>query len=293
MPLDYDKLLRWPIPARTQSYTKRDSMLYALGLGVAQDDATDAAALRFVYEKELAALPTMAVVLGSSSDWIRDPATGIDYLRLLHGEQSLTLHRPLPVEATLVSHSKVEEVYDKGADKGAVMYMSRRLVDEKSGEAIATVGSSAFLRGNGGFGGKPGGAHGSHAPHPAPDESRAPDARVSITTRRDQALLYRLSGDYNPLHADPAVAKAAGFERPILHGLCSYGIAGRAVLGALCGNEPARLKRLDVRFSNTVLPGETLVTEIWREGRGRAAFRVKIAERDKVALNNGYAEFDE
>lgn len=287
MPFDYDTLMRWPIPERRQSYDKRDTMLYALGAGAAQQD--EEADLRFVYEKGLVALPTMAVVLGNSA-WMREPGTGIDMVKLLHGEQSLTLHRPLPVEGTLVSHSKVEEIYDKGADKGAVMYTSRKLVDAASGELVATIGSAVFLRGNGGFGGK---ADGPHRPHPAPDGSREPDIRVSMPTRRDQVFLYRLSGDYNPLHADPAVAKRAGFERPILHGLCSYAIAGRAILRAFCGNDPARLKRLDVRFSNPVLPGETLEVEIWREGPGQAAFRVKIAGRGKIALNNGYAEFTE
>jgi acyl dehydratase len=184
----------------------------------------------------------------------------------------------------LIGQTSIEGLYDKGS-KGAVLALKRELRDA-DGVLLATVRSSAFLRADGGFGGS---SAGQAFPHLIPD--RPPDTSLSIATRLDQALIYRMSGDFNPLHVDPAVARQAGFERPILHGLCTYGIAGRAIIKALCGGDPERLRRLDVRFSTPVYPGETLVTEIWLEEGQRAAFRVKVAERDVVALNNGRADY--
>jgi acyl dehydratase len=148
------------------------------------------------------------------------------------------------------------------------------------------VRNSSFLRGDGGRGGS---SEPQRKPHPLPE--RAPDESVTLETTANQAMIYRLSGDYNPLHIDPEVAKAGGFDRPILHGLATYGVAGRAVLAALCGNDPARLKRLDARFASPVFPGETIRTDIWREGDGRASYRSSVVERDLVVLNNGYVEF--
>jgi len=293
--IDPDKLLRWPLPPVEQAYGERDSVLYALGLGLGAANPAPADELRYVYEGAaggLLALPTMAAVLASGPFWMQDPATGIDWRRVLHAEQRLELHRPLPAAACVVGEQRVEAIYDKGADKGALMLLGRRLVDRASGELLATVGSTAFLRGDGGFGGS---AEGAPAPHPVPSD-RAPDIVVERATFPGQALLYRLSGDLNPLHADPAVAQAAGFERPILHGLCSWGIAGLAVLQALCAMDAARLRRLDLRFANPVFPGETLRTEIWRLGPGRAALRVRVPARAdarrQVVLDHGRAEFD-
>jgi acyl dehydratase len=289
--IDPDRLMRWPLPPVTQTYTERDSIVYALGLGVATSDALDPALLRFIYEGApggLAALPSMAVVLATGPFWMQDPATGIDWQRILHGEQTLRLHKPLPAAGTVIGEHRIDAIYDKGAGKGALMLLSRRLFDAASGDLLATVGSSVFMRGDGGFGGR---SVGAPQPHPLPAE-RAPDLLLDLPTRPDQAVLYRLSGDLNPLHIDTAVARAAGFERPILHGLCSYGIAARAVLALLCGNEPARLKRLDLRFASPVYPGETIRTEVWFEAPGRAAFRARVVERDQLILNNGLAEFE-
>ena len=289
MPLDYEKVKHWPIPDSIQTYTERDSILYALGVGAAtQNPPQDP---QFVFERGLKALPTQAVVLAGGAFWMADPATGIDLTRLLHGEQFLRLHRPLPPAGTLVGKHAVEEIFDKGAEKGAVMILTRRLHDQASGELLAEVAMSIFLRGNGGFGGR---AEGQPKPHPIPTD-RAPDAGLDLITRPEQAALYRLVGaDPNPIHIDAGMAKKAGFERPILHGLCSYGVAGRAVLKLLCDNDPARLRRLDVRFASPVYPGETLRTEVWLEpGKRRAAFQVRVIERDQVVLNNGLAEYDE
>jgi acyl dehydratase len=293
MPFDYETLCNWPIPVATQSYSARDTILYALGVGAAMSNPVPADDLKFVFEQNLAALPTMGAVLATGPFWMQDPATGIDWKRILHGEQMLTVHKPLPPQGTVRAVSTVDEIYDKGADKGAVMYLSRRLFDASSdagrGELLMTIRSACFMRGNGGFGGR---ADGAPKPQVVPDE-RAPDLMLDLSTRPEQAAIYRLSGDDNPLHIDPAVARAANFERPILHGLCTYGVAGRAVLKLLCGNEPARLRRLDVRFANPLFPGETIRTEVWREGRGRAAFKARAVERDVVVINNGLAEFEE
>ena len=290
MPLDYEKILHWPLAPTTQRYEQRDTILYALGLGTAASNPVPPDDLKFVYEGAeggLACLPTMAVVLATGAFWMQDPATGIEWQKILHGEQMLTLHKPLPVAATVVGVHSVDEIYDKGEGKGALMLLTRKLYDQANGDLLATVGSTCFMRGNGGFGGK---SEGAPKPHPVPTE-RAPDLVLDLPTRPELAALYRLSGDWNPLHIDPAVAAAAGFAQPILHGLCSYGIAGRAVLAALCGNQPARLKQLDLRFASPVFPGETISTEIWREGPGRAAFRARVVERDVLVLNNGRAEF--
>jgi acyl dehydratase len=275
------------MPAVTQAYSARDTILYALGLGVAMSNPVEADDLKFVYERDLAALPTMGVVLAPGPFWMQDPATGIDWRKILHGEQSLVLHKCLPAEGQVRAECVVDEIFDKGADKGAVMYLTRRIYDQDTGELLATAGSSVFMRGNGGFGGR---ADGAPRPHPVPAD-RAPELILDLATRPEQAAIYRLSGDYNPLHVDPEVARAAGFAKPILHGLCSYGIAGRAILKLLCANDPARLTRLDARFASPAYPGETIRTEVWREGEGRAAFRAIALERNVAILTNGLAHY--
>ena len=284
MAIDYQKLKNWPFRPIEHAYTAKDSMLYALGLGFGADP-TDRRQLDFVYEEGLKALPTMAVVLASPGFWLKDPATGVDWKKVLHGEQGLRLHEPLPAAGTVVGTTRIDEIVDKGAGKGALLYSTREIRDKASGKLLAEVASVGFLRGDGGFGG-PEGA--SRKPQPIPE--RAPDASVEINTLPQSALIYRLSGDFNPLHADPDVARAAGFERPILHGLCTYGVAGHALLKLVCDYDAARLKRMDVRFSAPVYPGETIRTEIWTEGDGRLAFRCTVPERKTVVLNNGYAE---
>lgn len=290
MALDYDRIKHWPQPPLTQTYGERDTILYALGLGTAMSNPPAADDLRYVYEGvrggELQALPTMAVNLGVGPFWMMDPATGIDWKKILHGEQYLTLHKPLPASGSVIAHHSIDEIYDKGEAKGSVLYARREIVDAASGEALATLVAAVFLRGNGGFGGK---SEGAPKPHAIPE--RAADAVLDLPTRPELAAIYRLSGDYNPLHIDPAVAIAAGFERPIFHGLGTYGVAGRALLKLLCGNDGARLRKMNCRFANPVYPGETIRTEVWFEGAGVAAFRCKVVERDLLVLNNGYVEF--
>ncbi len=281
MTIVYEKVMALKVPPVEVTYGPKDSMLYALGVGLGQDPMNEDE-LAFVYEKKLKALPTMATVLGYGVSWARE--AGIDQLRVVNGEQGFTLHKPLKPEGTVVGHSRIIEVIDKGAGKGALILSVRKISDKATGELIATVTQTAFCRGDGGFGGPPRTAP---TPHPIPD--RAPDLVCDLRTRPEMALIYRLSGDYNPLHAEPAFAKAAGFERPILHGLGTFGVSGHAVLKALCGYDPNRLVAFAGRFSAPVFPGETIRTEMWRDG-AVVSFRARVLERDVVAINHGRAE---
>lgn len=275
--IDPHKLLAMaPIESR-QTLTRRDTMLYALGVGATE--------LAYVYEENLQALPTMAVVLAGPGFLWRDPALGADWKKILHGEQMLTLHRPLPPEGVFVGMTRFEAVEDKGPDKGAIVMVARDIAAE-DGTPLATVRAKTFLRGDGGCG-----SAGPPLPVPPPVPERAPDIVVPLPTAPNQALIYRLSGDYNPLHIDPAVAKAGGFAAPILHGLCTYGVTARGLLMGLAQGTDAKIGRIDARFSAPVYPGETIVTEIWHEAPGRAAFRARVAERDLVVLTNGVLEY--
>lgn len=285
MPLDYARIMGFEPFETIHNLTVRDTILYALGVGVGAEAPTDPEELKYVYEDRLQALPTMAVVLAYPGFWARDPKYGLTWQKLLHGEQSIEIHRPLPVEGRLRGVTRIDEIYDKGADKGAVLFSSREIYGE-DGERLATCRQSTFLRADGGFGGR---SDGAPRPHPIPD--RAPDLTVRAATRPDQALIYRLSGDDNPLHIDPAVAAEGGFERPILHGLAAFGVVGRALLKALCDDQPGQMKTLDVRFSSPVYPGDVFEIDIWREGDGQAAFRARVPARGVVAQQNGRVAF--
>ncbi|MGE0749390.1 MAG: MaoC/PaaZ C-terminal domain-containing protein [Variibacter sp.] len=283
MPLDYDRLMSLDLPPVEQTYSVRDTMLYALGLGFGVDPI-DEAELAFVYEKNLKVLPTMACVLGHAGARMRERLPELDWVKVVHGEQSVRLHRPLPAAAAVIGESKIVDVIDKGAGKGAILVTERVLIDKTSGEKIATLTHSTFARGDGGFGGP---RRESAAPQPLP--ARPPDLVCDIATRPEIALIYRLSGDYNPLHAEPAFAAAAGFPRPILHGLATFGIAGRAILRSFCGYDPTKLTALQGRFSAPVFPGETVRTEMWQEG-SVVSYRCRVEGRDIVAISNGRAE---
>ncbi|KGD96043.1 3-alpha,7-alpha,12-alpha-trihydroxy-5-beta-cholest-24-enoyl-CoA hydratase [Achromobacter sp. RTa] len=282
MPIDREQLLNWNIPEVRHAYTERDTMLYALGLGVG-DDPQSPQALRFAFERDLLALPTMAVVLGYPGLWMRDPALGLQWHRMLHGEQGMALYRPLPTAGTVIGRTRVTEVYDRGPEKGAVVHTRRDVVDAATDELLCSLFATSMLRADGGFGGPPPPAR----PGAALPE-RAPDCVRDLAILPQAAFIYRLSGDYNPLHVDPQLAADAGFQAPILHGLCTFGMAGRALLDAVCGNDPRRLQSMDVRFSTPVYPGETLRTEIWIE-QGAAVFRSTALERGAAVLTNGNA----
>jgi acyl dehydratase len=277
-------LLGMPPLMTKRKFTRKDTMLYALGTGACGD--ADGDELRFVYERDLQALPTYPTVVAYPGFWMREPQYEIDWKRVLHIEQSVELHRTIPVEGSVRSELHIDEILDKGREKGAIVFSSRRIYSDDDGGLIAILRQASMLRGDGGFGGPP---RASARPEPVPE--READHLVTLTTRRDQALIYRLSGDDNPLHADPKVAVEAGFSRPILHGLCTFAVAGRAVLKATCANEPSRLRKIGGRFSAPVYPGETIVTEIWTVAPGTAVFRSKVAERDVIVLDNCSAEF--
>jgi acyl dehydratase len=286
MPIDVAKLKAWPFEPIEQRYSERDTILYALGVGVGHDPI-DRDALRFVYEDGLQALPTMAVVLGYPGFWAKDPATGIDWVKLLHGEQSLELLAPLPAAGTVVGTSRITAIVDKGAGKGALMYSERDIHDGAGGQLLAVSRSVSFMRGDGGFS-----ERGQQSDAATPPRQLTPDTPpdhvCELQTRPESALIYRLCGDHNPVHADPAVARAAGFERPILHGLCSFGVSGHALLKTLCGWDPARLKEIGARFSSPVYPGETLRVQMWQRGEA-VQFRTWAVERKVVVLSHGSA----
>ncbi len=279
----YEKLLALKIPEVEHSFGPKDCILYALGLGLGQDPM-NADELAFVYEKNLKALPTFALVQGYSPYWLRNPDSGVNWTKVVHGEQGLTLHKPVKTQGTVIGRTRIVEVIDKGEGKGALVYSERQVTDKASGELLATLKQTTFCRGDGGFGGP---LREAPAPHPLPE--RVPDLVCDLPTRPEMALIYRLSGDVNPLHAEPEFAKAAGFPRPILHGLATFGVAGHALLKSLCGYDPARLAAMTGRFSAPVYPGETIRTEIWRDGKV-ASFRARVLERDVLAVNNGRAE---
>ena len=283
MALDYQTLLNYRFPDVEQRYDQHTTLQYALSVGLG-NDPVDLHQLQFVYEDNLRALPTMATVLGCGDFWGTDPALGLDWPRLLHGEQSLRLHQTLPASGHVRGRSRIVDVIDKGEDIGAFLLTETELTDLASDALLATLSATVIARGDGGFGG-PGG----HLPAPPAIPDRKPDMHCDLPTLKQMALLYRLNGDKNPLHADPAIARSVGFERPILHGLCCFGIAGHALLKTCCAYDPSRLLAMRVRFSAPVYPGETLRTELWRDGE-QIAFCCWALERDELIISHGSAE---
>ena len=283
MAIQYDRLLNWDIPEVRQRLTKRDTILYALGVGLGADPC-DEDQLRYVYEERLQALPTMAIILGYPGPWHAHSDTGITRSHVVHGEQGFRILKPLPVEGGVAGKTRVTGVVDKGKDRGALVMTENTVRDPASGEVLCTLTSTTFCRADGGFGG-PGGPV--NAPHAIPD--RAPQETCDLPVLPQAALIYRLSGDYNPLHADPAYAKKAGFKMPILHGRCTFSIAGHAILKTLCDYDPARFVAMEGRFSSPVYPGETIRTEMWLDGNV-VSFRSTVPSRGVTVLNNGRAE---
>ena len=290
MPIFYPDILDQKTAARTFTYGDKDVMLYALGVGMGQDPM-DETELAFVYEKGLKVIPTAATVLSSAGG---RPARGADqvdqkpghrpsvinFLMVVHGEQKVELHKPLPTSGTFTAQGRTTGAYDKGKDKGAVIVNETVWTDEK-GEKVATLTGSTFARGDGGFGGP---SEGQPEPHEIP--SRKADLSIDIATREDQALLYRLNGDRNPLHSDPESAKRSGFPRPILHGLCTYGITCRAVLQAITGYDPDQILSHQARFSAPVFPGDTITVDLWKDGTV-ISFEARVKERGATVIKNG------
>lgn len=264
-------------PARTFSYGERETMLYALGIGAGADG--DPADLPFLFEPRLIAFPSQATVIAWDDSWI--DTLGLDQRMIVHGEQRITLHRPLPSAATITAQASLAAIVDKGPGKGALLYVETQIADADSAAPLATLLSTVFARGDGGFGGKP---TGGIAPHPIPD--REPDFHVETTVPRNQALIYRLSGDRNPLHIDPAFAQAAGFDRPILHGLSTYGVAVRSIVKAALNNDPAAVEHVATRFSAPLYPGEAVRTAVWRDPQA-LAFRMVAVSDGRTVLDHG------
>jgi acyl dehydratase len=259
-----------------RSWTSKDCLLYALGVGAGLDE------LAFTTEKAQQVLPTMAVVLGARGAVPMQKIGTFNPAMLVHGEQAIELLRPLPADGTLSSTGRIAAIYDKGS--GAVVVSETEARDAQSGEVLFRTRSAAFIRGEGGFGGDRGPSGPVHEP-----PRRKPDHEVTYKTLPEQALLYRLSGDRNPLHSDPEFARRAGFPRPILHGLCTYGFTGRALLHTLCGGEPARFRSMAGRFSKPVFPGEALTACMWLEGND-CLFQTKN-ERGEIVLDQGKMTF--
>jgi len=279
MAVDYHALLNYPIPEVRQKYTRKDTMLYALGLGLGAEPL-DEQQLRFVYEDGLRVLPTYPVVLGHPGFWWKKPDTGVDWVRIVHGEQGLIIHKLPPPEGELIGRTRVTNIVDKGAGKGILVYSERVITDAATGELLATLPNTTFCRGDGGIGAPTG-------PVPPVHElpTRAPDVSITFPTLPQAALIYRLSGDDNPLHADPKVARAANFDRPILHGLCTFGVAGHALVKAV-DYDVSRIASMHARFTAPVYPGEALTTDIWCDDR-LWSFRSRVAARDTIVLGNG------
>lgn len=277
--MDIERVRRFSIDPMEQSYDKRDTILYALGLGYGEDPL-DAGDLPFVYEQDLRALPSYSNNVCNPGFWARRPEFGIDWVKLLHAEQDFVIHKPLPAAGRIRGEYRIVGVEDKGVERGALLHQEKRLYDTADNSHLATVRSSLFLRGDGGHGG-----FGDPVEPAAPLPDRQPDKQTQFATLPRQALIYRLSGDWNPLHADPSIARQAGFDRPILHGLCTKGIACRALVREYCGNDPARLGTMFVRFTKPVFPGETIRIDSFEEANGVVRFRAVAVERDAIVLD--------
>jgi acyl dehydratase len=280
MPLNYRKIMAHRPGEIPASYSARDCILYALGIGLGMDPL-DAGQLRFVYERNLLAFPTLATTLGWMGR-LTDPEFGIDERMVVLADQRVILHRPLAPEAKLTSRPIVKEIIDKGPGNAAIIQFTRDLFAE-DGTLVATVENATLARKHGGFGGTV-----TEAPAPAAIPERAPDAVCDLPTPPNLALIFRLTGDTNPLHVDPERAKVAGFPRPILHGMASFGVAAHAVLRTQADYRPERLASIEARFARPVFPGETIRTEMWRDGSD-VAFRCRTVERGEVAIDNGLA----
>ena len=278
MAIDYEKVMSLETKNQEFSYSDRETMLYGLGIGFGKDPLNDEE-LKFVYERDLKTVPSMATVVSWGAGNMRE--SGINYLLVLHGEQRLKMHEPLPHSADILVDSSVKGVFDKGKEKGALIITETDIKLKENENLLCTLSSTTFARGDGGFGGP---SDGAPEPHLIPE--RKSDDEFSADTEPNQALIYRLSGDRNPLHSDPEIAKAAGFDVPILHGLCTYGTACRTIISNVCDYDSTLIEEFNVRFSSPVYPGEKISTEIWKDDNV-ISFRCWVRDRNVMVLNNG------
>jgi acyl dehydratase len=281
MPMNLDAVGAVSQPGRS-SWTSKDALLYALGVGAGQTDPTGFE-LEFTTENsqnvQQRVLPTLPVVVAMGGGAGLPSWGDFDFRMLLHGEQGVTVHGPIPPDGEVETVSRIVGIYDKG--KAAVIRLENNATYVDTGEPAFSTRFAAFIRGEGGFGE----SRGDEIPDPPKAPERAPDHETAYATRPDQALLYRLNGDRNPLHSDPEIAKFAGFERPILHGLCTYGFTGRALLHTLCGSDVSNFKSMDARFSKPVMPGDTLTVKMWVDSPGNAIFQT--LNQDGVVVIDG------
>ena len=277
--ISYPEVLHHNSPPQRWSWSDRDVIIYALSLGFGRDPI-DERALQFVYEKQLTVMPSFPTVLA----WVAEPTftnLGVDPITALHGEQRIELHRPIPMPVDVSVQGSVVNVYDKGPGRGAIVITRHVVTDMSDGFPIATLTTTCFGRAEGGCGGST-----DEIPRPHAVPARAPDNSIEFPTQPDVALLYRLTGDRNPIHAEPQVAQAGGFARPLLHGLCSFGITCRAVLETYADFDPARIASHQGRFSSPVFPGETLTVDLWRDAEV-VSFEARVKERGVTVIKNG------
>jgi len=281
MTFDPEKLLNKEFQTVQQTYSAKDSIIYAMGVGMGIDPL-DEESLRFVYEEDLKVMPSQSVMMAHPGFWAKEEDTGLDGVKVVHAGQEIIMHQPFPSEGTVEAKTRITRVTDKGERIGALIISDRVVSDVATGEDICTLVTTILARGNGGFGGQ-------RKATPKTDiiPKGEPDIVCDLPTLPQQALLYRLSGDFNPLHASPTVAMNAGFKAPILHGLCTMGVATHALLKSCCDYDTSRFKRMRLRFSAPVYPGETIRTEIWKNGN-EMAFSCKSLKKDKGVKNNGY-----
>ncbi len=283
MPIDLEKAMGAEIPPMTYEMTPDKAMLYALGVGAIPEGDE----LAFVYENGLKVLPTFGVIppFPALSGLMSAPGMEINPMMILHGEQYLEIRKhPIPTEGTLTSKPRIAHIYDKG--KGALIELDV-VTEDADGNEIFFNRFATFVRGEGGFGGEKGPPPGNEPP------DRDPDEIVEEKTLRQQAAIYRLSGDYNPLHIDPQFAQMAGFDRPIIHGLCTFGFVGRAVLRTYCGNDPAKFKSIKVRFSRSAWPGDTIVTQMWKVAEDKIIIRAHTKEKpEDFIITNAAVELN-
>jgi acyl dehydratase len=284
--MNLNKVLGSKFAPIQHTYSKKDTILYALGLAIG-NDPIDPGQLKYVYEQGLVTLPSMCNVLAHPGLWLGDPMFEVDHKHMLHGDQRFVVHHPLPAEGSVVGKLRVIGVEDKSLEKGTLVFFERVLSDEITGEKLCTVQTTGFLRKDGGCG-----SAGEKLSELETLPERKPDASLELPTYPQSALLYRLSGDLNPLHADPVVAAKAGFERPVLQGLCTMGVACFGLISLFCGGDPVQLTAMGVRFSKPVYPGETIRVEGWRTGHN-IRFRAYAAERKVLVLDRGAAKISD
>lgn len=280
--MNKDKLINREFDSIAASYQTRDTMLYALGVAAVQDPL-DSADLRYAFEKDLQALPSFSCVLAHPGPWLTAPDLDVQWVKLLHAEQRIRLEKPLSSEGFLRGNYRVKAIADKGEDRGAMLYFEKTL-SSPVGDLIATVESTYFLRGDGGCG-----DYGSPSEALAEVPQREADGSIEQQTSPLSALIYRLSGDYNPLHADPVVASKAGFDRPILQGLCSFGVACQSLVKGPCEGFADRLQSMSARFTRPVFPGERLQTRWWKGSDRHWQFQTIAMDREVVVLDRGEA----